>query len=332
MDNLAGSAGFWNENEKAQKLMKERDDYKKELDNWKALNTRAEDVVAGIELAKFGEDSGILKEIAEQLIQLRKELRTEELKLYFADDYDTHNAFLSIHPGAGGTESQDWASMLLRMYNRWTERKGFAVEMVDYQPGEEAGLKDVTLLVSGPNAYGFLKSEKGVHRLVRISPFDSNKRRHTSFASVDVMPEVDDVEVNIADEEIRIDTYRASGAGGQHVNRTESAIRLTHYASGIVVTCQTERSQMKNKAMAFKVLKARLYKYYGEKRKEEMKIVQGEKKDIEWGSQIRSYVFQPYRLVKDNRTGVEVTNTIAVMDGDIDIFIEEFLRTNASKK
>ena len=332
LDNLSGSADFWKDNEQAQKLMKERDENKKELDNWKALNYKAADIAAGLELIKLGEDPELFKEITEQLTQLKKDLRTEELKLYFTDKYDTHNAFLSIHPGAGGTESQDWASMLLRMYSRWTERKGFTVEMVDYQPGEEAGLKDVTLFVSGPNAYGFLKAEKGVHRLVRISPFDSNKRRHTSFASVDVMPEVDDVEVDIKDEEIRIDTYRASGAGGQHVNRTESAIRLTHYASGIVVTCQSERSQMKNKAMAYKVLKARLYEFYGKKRKEEMKIVQGEKKDIEWGSQIRSYVFQPYRLVKDNRTGVEVTNTISVMDGDIDVFIEEFLRTNSGKK
>ncbi len=329
---MSGSSGFWNDNEKAQKLMKERDDNKKELDNWNLLNSKADDVVAGLELIKHGEDPELIKEIVEQLNQLKKDLRTEELKLYFTDKYDTHNAFLSIHPGAGGTESQDWASMLLRMYNRWAERKGFSVEMVDYQPGEEAGLKDVTLFLSGTNVYGFLKSEKGVHRLVRISPFDSNKRRHTSFASVDVMPEVDDVEVNIADEEIRIDTYRASGAGGQHINRTESAIRLTHYASGIVVTCQSERSQMKNKTMAYKVLKARLYEFYGNKRKEEMKLVQGEKKDIEWGSQIRSYVFQPYRLVKDNRTGFEVTNTISVMDGEIDVFIEEYLRTNANKK
>ncbi len=273
----------------------------------------------------------MIKEIAEKQDQLRKEIRTEELKLYFTDKYDSHNAFLSIHPGAGGTESQDWAAMLLRMYNRWAERKNYSIEIVDYQPGEEAGLKDVTLLISGPNVYGFLKSEKGVHRLVRISPFDSNKRRHTSFASVDVMPEVDDVEVDINEEEIRLDTYRASGAGGQHVNRTESAVRLTHLASGIVVTCQSERSQMKNKAMAYKVLKSRLYTYYGGIRKEEMKKVQGEKKDIEWGSQIRSYVFQPYRLVKDNRTGAEAVNTEAVMDGDIDIFIEAFLMKKVDK-
>ncbi len=311
--------------------MKERDDYKKELDNWKLLEAKVDDVLTGLELIKLEEDPALIKEIAEKQSQLKKDIRSEELKLYFTDKYDSHNAFLSIHPGAGGTESQDWASMLLRMYNRWAERKNFTIEIVDYQPGEEAGLKDVTLLISGPNVYGFLKSEKGVHRLVRISPFDSNKRRHTSFASVDVMPEVDDVEVDIGEEEIRLDTYRASGAGGQHVNRTESAIRLTHLASGIVVTCQSERSQMKNKAMAYKVLKSRLYEYYGGKRKEEMKKVQGEKKDIEWGSQIRSYVFQPYRLVKDNRTGVEVGNTDAVMDGDIDIFIEAFLKRKGDK-
>ncbi len=311
--------------------MKERDDFKNDIDTWKLLYAKVEDVLTGLELVKIDDDPALIKEIAEKQDQLRKEIRTEELKLYFTDKYDSHNAFLSIHPGAGGTESQDWAAMLLRMYNRWAERKNYSIEIVDYQPGEEAGLKDVTLLISGPNVYGFLKSEKGVHRLVRISPFDSNKRRHTSFASVDVMPEVDDVEVDINEEEIRLDTYRASGAGGQHVNRTESAVRLTHLASGIVVTCQSERSQMKNKAMAYKVLKSRLYTYYGGIRKEEMKKVQGEKKDIEWGSQIRSYVFQPYRLVKDNRTGAEAVNTEAVMDGDIDIFIEAFLMKKVDK-
>lgn len=328
---MAGDTAFWGDNERAQKLMKERDDYKKEIDNWKLLDAKADDVLAGIDLIKIDEDPSLIKEITQKQNQLKKEIRNEELKLYFKDKYDTHNAFLSIHPGAGGTESQDWAAMLLRMYSRWAERKNLVIEIVDYQPGEEAGLKDVTLLISGQNVYGFLKSEKGVHRLVRISPFDSNKRRHTSFASVDVMPEVDDVEVDIKDEEIRLDTYRASGAGGQHVNRTESAIRLTHLASNIVVTCQSERSQMKNKAMAYKVLKSRLYAYYGGKRKEEMKLVQGEKKEIEWGSQIRSYVFQPYRLVKDNRTGIEAGDTEAVMDGDIDNFIEAYLMKNAEK-
>ncbi len=222
--------------------------------------------------------------------------------------------------------------MLLRMYSRWIERRGFKVETIDLLPGEEAGVKDATLLVSGPNAYGYLKSEKGVHRLVRISPFDANKRRHTSFASVDISPEVDDVQIEVKEEDYRLDTFRASGAGGQHINRTDSAVRMTHYATNIVVTCQSERSQLKNKIIAMKVLKSRLYEYYKAQQDEKMSKVGGEKKDIEWGSQIRSYVLQPYQMVKDVRTGYETSNTQGMMDGEIDGFIEAYLKMKAGAK
>lgn len=306
--------------------MKARDNYNKTIEDFKELNAKLEDIRSGIELLTEEEDPHLANEIKEKLITLKKDIEEQELVTYFKEDFDSHNAFLSIHPGAGGTESQDWAQMLLRMYNRWAERKGFKVELIDFLPGEEAGLKDVTLQITGKYAYGFLKSEKGVHRLIRISPFDANKRRHTSFASVDVMPEVDDIEVNIKEDELRIDTFRASGAGGQHINRTDSAVRITHIPTNIVVTCQSERSQHKNKAMAMKVLRSRLYEYLSEKHKEKMKKVQGEKKDIEWGNQIRSYVFQPYKLIKDHRTNVEVGNSDAVMDGEIDVFIEAFLK------
>jgi len=237
--------------------------------------------------------------------------------------FDASNAYLSIHPGAGGTESQDWASMLLRMYMRWAERKGYDVEIVDYQEGEEAGIKSATIYIKGDFAYGYLKYERGVHRLVRISPFDANKRRHTSFASVNVLPEIeDDIDIEIKPEDLRIDTYRASGAGGQYVNKTESAVRITHLPTGIVVTCQTERSQLQNRETAMKMLKARLYQLELEKRRKQIEQIQGELKDISWGNQIRSYVFHPYTMVKDHRTDVETGNIEAVMDGDIDMFIE----------
>ena len=239
---------------------------------------------------------------------------------------DHRDAFVTIHPGAGGTESQDWADMLFRMYNRWAERKGFAVELLDYQPGEEAGLKSASIKVEGEFAFGLLKAESGVHRLVRISPFDANAKRHTSFASVHVYPVIEDnVDVEIKDDDIRIDTFRASGAGGQHVNKTSSAIRITHFPTGIVVTCQTERSQHKNKDTAMNMLKARLYQLQLEEQAKKMEKFEKGKKKIEWGSQIRSYVFAPYNMVKDHRTSVETGNTQAVMDGDIDRFIDAYL-------
>jgi peptide chain release factor 2 len=272
------------------------------------------------------------KEIKRDMAALRDEIESLELQNLLSGDLDKHNAIVTIHPGAGGTESQDWAQMLMRMYLRWAERRGYKAEVVDLLPGEEAGIKSVTVTVSGDYAYGYLSSEAGVHRLVRISPFDSNKRRHTSFASVIVYPEVeDDVDIEIRDEDIKMDTYRASGAGGQHVNKTSSAVRLTHIPTGVIVACQNERSQHKNRAMAMKILKARLYDLQVKEKERKMEHLAGDKKDIAWGSQIRSYVLQPYRLVKDHRTGLEVGDVDSVLEGDIDRFIKEYLKTKGRR-
>ena len=255
-------------------------------------------------------------------------LNNYELQLLLSDPYDQNNAILELHPGAGGTESQDWGSILLRMYTRWAEKKGFKVETLNYLPGDEAGIKSVTLLIKGHNAYGYLKAEKGVHRLVRISPFDSSGRRHTSFVSCDVVPEfTGDIEIEIRTEDLKIDTYRASGAGGQHVNTTDSAVRITHTPTGIVVTCQNERSQIKNRDQAMKMLKAKLYQREIEEKEKAMMDIRGEQKEIGWGSQIRSYVFHPYSMVKDHRTDTEVGNVHAVADGEIDPFIDAYLRS-----
>jgi len=332
IDEESAGNNFWGDNEKARKLLKKREQFLRDINGWNKLNADREDLKAGLELLALEQDDSFLKELEAKAVKLQKDIEAQELYVYFTDEYDANNAFLSIHPGAGGTESQDWASMLLRMYSRWIERRGFAVETIDLLPGEEAGVKDATLLVSGPNAYGYLKSEKGVHRLVRISPFDANKRRHTSFASVDISPEVDDVQIEVKEEDYRLDTFRASGAGGQHINRTDSAVRMTHYATNIVVTCQSERSQLKNKIIAMKVLKSRLYEYYKAQQDEKMSKVGGEKKDIEWGSQIRSYVLQPYQMIKDVRTGFETSNSQGVLDGEIDGFIEAYLKMKAGGK
>ncbi len=273
----------------------------------------------------------LLSEIQGELNRIEKELGGFELQSMLSGEHDRANAILSIHPGAGGTESQDWAEILLRMYLRWAERRGYKTEITDYQPGEGAGIKDATITVSGEYAYGYLRSESGVHRLVRISPFDANKRRHTSFASVHAIPEIeDDIQIEIDETELRIDTYRSSGAGGQHVNKTDSAVRITHIPTGIVVQCQNERSQHKNKATATKILRSKLYKLEEEKQKEKLEEIQGEKKDIGWGNQIRSYVLHPYRMVKDLRTRVETGNADAVLDGEIDNFIEAFLLKGAA--
>ncbi len=272
------------------------------------------------------QNSPEVQEIDNSLSQLSNELGKLELAAMLSGPDDVRDAILTVHPGAGGTESQDWADMLFRMFNRWAERRNFEVELLDYQPGEEAGMKSATLEIKGEYAYGFLKAESGVHRLVRISPFDANARRHTSFASIHVYPVVEDaVEIEINEEDVRVDTYRSSGAGGQHVNKTSSAIRLTHIPSGIVVTCQSERSQYKNKDAAYTVLKSRLYQLHREEEAKKMEKFEKTKKKIEWGSQIRSYVFHPYNLVKDHRTSHETSNVQAVMDGDIDGFIEAFL-------
>lgn len=273
----------------------------------------------------------LLSEIQGEVGRIKKELDGFELQAMLSGEHDRANAILSIHPGAGGTESQDWAEILLRMYLRWAERRGYKTEITDYQPGEGAGIKDATITVSGEYAYGYLRAESGVHRLVRISPFDANKRRHTSFASVHVIPEIeDDIQVEVDETELRIDTYRSSGAGGQHVNKTDSAVRITHLSTGIVVQCQNERSQHKNKATAMKILRSKLYKLEEEKQKEKLEEIHGEKKDIGWGNQIRSYVLHPYRMVKDLRTRVETGNADAVLDGEIDNFIEAFLLKGAA--
>ena len=288
------------------------------------LARTADDVGALIELAEEGEQVG--DELKSTLEQLEQRIQEAEIRTILSGDNDAENAFVTIHPGAGGTESQDWAQMLLRMYLRYAEKKGFAVKILDEQPGEEAGLKSVTFLAEGEYAFGFLKAESGVHRLVRISPFDANARRHTSFASVYVYPEIsDDIEVEIADKDIRVDTFCASGPGGQGVNTTYSAVRITHFPTGIVVQCQNERSQIRNKEVAMKVLRARLYELELEKKRAEIEATENAKKDIAWGSQIRSYVMQPYRLVKDHRTKVEAGNVDAVMDGNLDEFIKAYL-------
>lgn len=284
-----------------------------------------------ITLLQSEEDSGLLSEIQNELNRIEKELGEFELQAMLSGENDKANAILSIHPGAGGTESQDWAEILLRMYLRWAERRGYKAEINDYQPGEVAGVKSVTVTLSGEYAYGYLRAENGVHRLVRISPFDANKRRHTSFASVFVFPELeDDIKVDIREDDLRIDTYRSSGAGGQHVNKTDSAVRITHIPTNIVVQCQNDRSQHKNKSAAMKILRSRLYELEHEKQKEKMEEIQGEKKEIGWGHQIRSYVLHPYRLVKDLRTKIEVGNADAVLDGEIDSFIEAFLLKGAA--
>lgn len=278
-------------------------------------------------------DESMSDELQGQADSILKRVDELEFRSMLSDEADVANCYLYIHPGAGGTESCDWANMLLRMYLHWAETKGFKVKLIDLQPGDEAGITRANILIEGEYAYGLLKSESGVHRLVRISPFDANKRRHTSFASVYPYPDIpDDIEVEINEKDLRIDTYRSSGAGGQHVNVTDSAVRITHLPTGIVVACQDERSQHKNKAVAFKTLRARIYQYLRDQRDQENAAKAGEKKDIAWGSQIRSYVFQPYQLVKDARTSVETSNIAQVMDGEIDLFIEGYLKSQMGKQ
>ena len=294
------------------------------------MTQKKEDIAVLIQLAEEENDLTLTREIDENLKDLQNLIHRQEVEVLLSGEKDQNPAILAIHPGAGGTESQDWAEMLLRMYTRWSERNGYQVELMDLLPGEEAGIKSATLNVTGEYAYGRLKAEAGVHRLVRISPFDSNKRRHTSFASVFVYPEVeDDIDVQIDEKDLKLDTFRASGPGGQNVNKVSSAIRITHIPSGIVVACQAERSQHKNRSMAMKVLRAKLSEQEVKKKEAEMNHLVGEKKEIAWGSQIRSYVFQPYQMVKDHRTGTEKGNVEAVMDGEIDSFIEAYLTQQA---
>lgn len=318
---------FWDNQEKAQKVIDESNGLKAMVDKYQDLANKHEDGEVTLELIKEEPDAEMQEELGESIQALKKEFDDFELEILLNGPYDANNAILELHPGAGGTESQDWASMLLRMYQRFADKQGWKVETIDYLPGEEAGVKSVTLRIIGHNAYGYLKAEKGIHRLVRISPFDSSGRRHTSFVSCDVMPEFDDdIEIEVRTEDLRIDTYRASGAGGQHINTTDSAVRITHVPTGVVVSCQTERSQIKNRESAMKMLKAKLYQRELDEQQRKLDEIRGEKTDIGWGSQIRSYVFHPYSMVKDHRTNYEVGNTSAVMDGDIMPFIDAYLR------
>ncbi len=319
--------GFWNERKAAQNHIDQLNQLKRIAETFESLSKRFSAAVDSLELLKEENDPEFA-EMLDELITLKEELDQFEILVLLSHDYDHRNALIEIHPGAGGTESQDWAQMLDRMYTRWSEKHGYKVEVIDYLAGEEAGLKSVTLRVSGEFAFGYLKSEKGVHRLVRISPFDSSGRRHTSFASVDVMPEFDEkVEIELNPQDLVIETHRSSGAGGQHVNKTDSAIRITHIPSGLVTTSQSQRSQLQNKEQALTVMKSKLYQLEIEKQEEKLKEIKGEQKSIEWGSQIRSYVFHPYSLVKDHRTQEETGNVEAVMDGEIDNFIYAYLKS-----
>ncbi|WP_152532723.1 MULTISPECIES: peptide chain release factor 2 [unclassified Paenibacillus] len=319
---------FWDDNDKAQALIAELNAVKGSVDQYTKLQQDYDDAVMMAELADEEGDDDLAVEIGNSVTAIVRKVEEFELQLLLNQPYDKMNAILELHPGAGGTESQDWGQMLMRMYTRWAEKRGFKVEVLDYLAGDEAGIKSVTLSIKGHNAYGYLKAEKGVHRLVRISPFDSSGRRHTSFVSCDVVPEIDDtIELDIRTEDLKIDTYRASGAGGQHINTTDSAVRITHLPTGVVVTCQNERSQIKNRERAMTMLRSKLYERKIEEQKQHLDEIRGEQSDIAWGSQIRSYVFHPYSMVKDHRTSVETGNTGAVMDGDLDGFIDGYLRS-----
>jgi len=316
---------FWEDNRRAQEVIRERTELSRLVARVKELAGKAEDLAVMLELAEEATDGSLDAEIADSIGGLRKDLDEFELKITLSGPHDTKAAIVSIHPGAGGTESQDWAQMLLRMYLRWCERAGLKAEVVDLLPGDEAGIKSATVEVSGEYAFGYLRGETGVHRLVRISPFDASRRRQTSFASVAVVPEVDDVEVNVKEDDLRVDVFRASGPGGQGVNTADSAVRITHLPTGIVVSCQNERSQLRNRDTAMRILKARLYEIAEKKQREELAELTGQKKEIAFGSQIRSYTFHPYQLIKDHRTGHEVGNVEAVMDGALDELIKAYL-------
>ncbi len=319
---------FWDNQDEAQKVIAENNALKAMTETYRNLEEKLDNMDVSYELVKEENDEELKAELVEDVKAVERDLQKFELQLLLSEPHDANNAILELHPGAGGTESQDWASMLLRMYTRWAEAQGFQVETLDYLPGDEAGVKSVTLLIKGHNAFGYLKAEKGVHRLVRISPFDSSGRRHTSFVSCDIMPELDDnVEIDLSPEDIRVDTFRSSGAGGQHVNTTDSAVRMTHIPTNTVVSCQSERSQIKNREKAIKMLKAKLYQQELDRQRAEAEEIRGEQSEIGWGSQIRSYVFHPYNMVKDHRTDSETGNTQAVMDGDLTQFIDSYLRS-----
>jgi len=319
--------GFWNDAENAGKVLKTIKALKDKTEKIENLKKEYEDIEVLIELGMEAQDESVIPEVEKSFKTLQKDVESFRIETLLKGQYDRNNAIFTIHSGAGGLEAQDWAEMLLRMYTRWAERKGYAITILDMLRDYEAGIKSAALLIEGENAYGYLKSEKGVHRLVRISPFDTAGKRHTSFASVDVMPELDDeVKVEIDEEDLKIDTYRSSGAGGQHVNKTDSAVRITHIPTGIIVQCQNERSQHSNKEMAMKMLFAKLLEIKEQEHKDKIDDIKGEYREIAWGSQIRSYVFHPYNLVKDHRTGEETGNTGAVMDGELDDFINAYLK------
>ncbi len=319
--------GFWDNHDSAQKVIDENNDLKDKYDNFKSLDEALENLQVLEELYQDDPEDDLLVQLEEDTSELESKMQSYELTMLLSEPYDSNDAILEIHPGAGGTESQDWGEMLLRMYQRWSDQHGFSVEIEDYQPGDEAGIKSVSMIIKGKNAYGLLRSERGVHRLVRISPFDSAGRRHTSFASVDVMPELDDsINVEINDDDLRVDVFRSSGAGGQHINKTSSAVRITHLPTGIVVSSQAQRSQLQNRQTAMNMLKAKLYQREQEEQAKKNAEIKGEQMDIGWGSQIRSYVFHPYTMVKDHRSNYESGNGQAVMDGDLDPFIYAYLQ------
>ena len=325
-------ANFWENQLQANKAVQELKLLKLAVENWQELSDKIKEIKELIEITRQ-EDSDLVNQIEKNLDDLLKEIDALEFKSLLSSPFDKQSAILSINAGAGGTESCDWVGMLLRMYSRWAENKNYKIKITDMLPGEEAGIKNVTLFVEGPYAYGYLKSERGVHRLVRISPFDSNKRRHTSFASVDVIAEIeDDVELDLKESDLRVDVFCSSGPGGQSVNTTYSAVRITHIPTGIVVACQNERSQYQNKHVALKILRAKLYEKKLKEREEELKSQYGQKLKIEWGSQIRSYVLHPYNMVKDHRTDIETSNAQAVLNGEIDMFIEGFLKKEALQR
>lgn len=329
LENQTTQENFWNDSQKSTKVLAEIKKIKNKYTNFRELEKEMQNLQELTELVQLENDEEIVKDILKSTKKLEKEIEKLELKTLLSGKYDGNNAIVTIHPGAGGTESQDWAEMLYRMYTRWATKNEYEVKELDYLEGEEAGLKSVTFEVVGENAYGYMKCEKGVHRLVRISPFDSGGRRHTSFASVEVLPEItDDIEIEINPDDLRIDTYRASGAGGQHINKTSSAVRITHIPTNIVVACQSERSQIQNKETAMKMLKSKLLDLKEKEQKEKIEDLKGIQMDIAWGSQIRSYVFCPYTMVKDHRTNYEVGNVQGVMDGEIDDFMESYLKMN----
>ncbi len=325
-------ADFWNDQENSGKVLRQVKQLKDRIKSYESLSSRLEDAIVLAELGIDEGDESLIPEVENELAEIRKEEERQRIEILLSGEYDRNNAIVSFHPGAGGTEAQDWALMLYRMYTRWGEKHGYNVKLLDWLDGEEAGLKSATIMVEGINAYGYLKSENGVHRLVRVSPFDASGRRHTSFASVEVMPEFeDDGKIEIRDEDIEVTAHRSSGAGGQHINKTDSAIRILHIPTGIVVGCQTERSQLQNKETAMKMLKSKLMEIKAREKLERIEDIQGNKTNIEWGAQIRSYVFMPYTLAKDTRTGYEDGNINAVMDGEIDGFINAYLKANAGK-